>query len=168
MRNPKSLLISPALIFPQNNFSRFSLQNWCHLGQKSHLPRKVSNLQFFNTYDLSRNIQIHLFNSRDANGIQNTNLNFLSKFLKLHNLKSQFRKLLRPQAPPFQKIEWNPLNLVTFRQCHLAFIKIEARLTTCKEFTVKKIYSMRKPFFSPIMYPLSYFIMHKSSTLFNV
>ena len=36
------------------------------------------------------------------------NLNFLSKFLKLHNLESQFSVLLRrPQAPPVQKIEWN-------------------------------------------------------------
>jgi hypothetical protein len=33
------------------------------------------------------------------------NLNFLPKFLKLHNLKSQFCELLRPQALPFQKIE---------------------------------------------------------------
>ena len=44
------------------------------------------------------------------------NLNLLSRFLKCHNLESQFCELLRPQAPPFQKIERNPLNLVTFRQ----------------------------------------------------
>jgi hypothetical protein len=28
----------------------------------------------------------------------------LSKLSKLHNLESQFFELLRPQAPPFQKI----------------------------------------------------------------
>jgi hypothetical protein len=44
------------------------------------------------------------------------NLNLLYKILKRRNLESQFCELLRPQAPPFQKIERNPLNLVTFRQ----------------------------------------------------
>ena len=38
-------------------------------------------------------------------------LNLLSRFLKRHNLESQFCELLRPQAPPFQKIERNPLKL---------------------------------------------------------
>ena len=37
------------------------------------------------------------------------NLNFLSKFSKLHNLESQFFELLRPQAPPIQKIEYEVL-----------------------------------------------------------
>ena len=32
------------------------------------------------------------------------NLNFVSKLLKLRNPESQFCELLRPQAPPFQKV----------------------------------------------------------------
>ena len=40
----------------------------------------------------------------------------LSKSSKLHNLESQFSELLRPQAPPFQKIKRNPLNQITFMQ----------------------------------------------------
>ena len=44
------------------------------------------------------------------------NYYLLTKFSKLHNLESQFFELLRPRAPPFQKIERNLLNLVTFRQ----------------------------------------------------
>jgi hypothetical protein len=40
----------------------------------------------------------------------------LSKLSKLHNLESQFSELLRPRAPPFQKIKRNPLNQITFRQ----------------------------------------------------
>ena len=40
----------------------------------------------------------------------------LSKFSKLHNLESHFCELLRPRAPPFQKIKRNPLNLVIFMQ----------------------------------------------------
>ena len=59
------------------------------------------------------------------------NLNLLSKFLKCHNLESQFCELLRPQTHPFQKIERNPLNLVTFRQ---AFLKID--LLKCLKITV--------------------------------
>jgi len=41
---------------------------------------------------------------------------FLSKFSKIYNLESQFCELLRPWAPPFQKIKRSPLNQVTFRQ----------------------------------------------------
>jgi hypothetical protein len=44
------------------------------------------------------------------------NLNLLAKLLKHQNLESQFCELLRPQPPSFQKIERNPLNLVTFWQ----------------------------------------------------
>ena len=40
----------------------------------------------------------------------------LSKLSKLHNLESQFSELLRPRAPPFQKIKRNPLNQITFMQ----------------------------------------------------
>ena len=40
----------------------------------------------------------------------------LSKFSKLHNLETHFCKLLRPRAPPFQKIKWNSWNLVTTLQ----------------------------------------------------
>ena len=40
----------------------------------------------------------------------------LSKFSKLHNLETHFCELLRPRAPPFQKIKRNPLNQVTFMQ----------------------------------------------------
>ena len=40
----------------------------------------------------------------------------LSKFSKLHNLETHFCELLRPRAPPFQKIKWNPWNLVTTLQ----------------------------------------------------
>ena len=36
----------------------------------------------------------------------------VSKFSKLHN----FCELLRPRAPPFQKIKRNPLNQITFMQ----------------------------------------------------
>ena len=32
----------------------------------------------------------------------------LSKFSKLHNLETHFCELLRPRAPPFQKIKQNP------------------------------------------------------------
>ena len=39
-----------------------------------------------------------------------------SKFSKLHNLEAHFCELLRPRAPPFQKIKWNPWNLVTTLQ----------------------------------------------------
>ena len=40
----------------------------------------------------------------------------LSKFSKLNNLESHFCELLRPRAPPFQKIKWNPWSLVTTLQ----------------------------------------------------
>ena len=40
----------------------------------------------------------------------------LSKFSIFHNLETHFCELLRPRAPPFQKIEWNPWNLVTTLQ----------------------------------------------------
>ena len=40
----------------------------------------------------------------------------LSKLSKRRNLEPHFFKLLRPRAPPFQKIKRNPLNQVTFRQ----------------------------------------------------
>ena len=33
------------------------------------------------------------------------NLNLDAKFLKCHNLESQFGELLRPQAPLFQKVK---------------------------------------------------------------
>ena len=39
-----------------------------------------------------------------------------SKFSKLHNSETHFCELLRPRAPPFQKIKWNPWNLVTTLQ----------------------------------------------------
>ena len=40
----------------------------------------------------------------------------LSKFSKLHNLETRFCELLKPRAPPFQKIRRNPLNQVTLMQ----------------------------------------------------
>ena len=58
-------------------------------------------------------------------------MNFFSKFLKLHNLESQFCELLRPQAPPVQKIEWNPLNLVTFK----TKLIIQIEVLKCLEIT---------------------------------
>jgi hypothetical protein len=35
---------------------------------------------------------------------------YISKFSEPHNLESQFCELLRPRAPPIQKIKRNPLN----------------------------------------------------------
>ena len=51
----------------------------------------------------------------------------LSKCSKLHNLETHFCELLRPRAPPFQKIKRNPLNQVTFMQksCFLGPIIFE-------------------------------------------
>ena len=47
----------------------------------------------------------------------NLSLNVLGKQKsKLHNLETHFCELLRPHAPPFQKIKRNPLNQVTFMQ----------------------------------------------------
>ena len=35
---------------------------------------------------------------------------------KFHKLETHFCELLRPRAPPFQKMKWNPWNLVTTLQ----------------------------------------------------
>ena len=43
-----------------------------HVSHHKLNRESISNQQFFNTYDLSRKIQIHLFNSRDPNCMQNT------------------------------------------------------------------------------------------------
>ena len=56
----------------------------------------------------------------------------LSKLSKFHNLESQFSELLRPQAPPFEKIKRSPLNQVTFRQK----ISIKIDIPKCLEITV--------------------------------
>ena len=40
----------------------------------------------------------------------------ISKFSKLHNSETHFCELQRPHAPPFQKVKWNPWNLVTTLQ----------------------------------------------------
>ena len=73
-------------------------------------------IYFVSCIFISQKFQVLLILWYKSSHIFARNLNFLSKFLKLHNLESQFCELLRPQAPPVQKIEWNPLNLVTFKQ----------------------------------------------------
>ena len=65
---------------------------------------------------ISQKFQVFTILWYQSTRIYARNLNLLSKFLKRHNIESQFCELLRPQAPPYQKIKRNPLKLVTFRQ----------------------------------------------------
>ena len=65
---------------------------------------------------ISQKFQVFTILWYQSTHIYARNLNLLAKFLKRLNLESQFFELLRPRAPPFQKIERNLLNLVTFRQ----------------------------------------------------
>ena len=73
-------------------------------------------MNFLSCIFLSQKFQVLMIIWYQSSHIFANNLNFFSKFLTLHNLESQFCELLRPQAPPFQKVECNPLNLVTFKQ----------------------------------------------------
>ena len=62
-------------------------------------------MNFLSCIFISQKFQVLIILLYQSSHILVRNLNFLSKFLKLHNLESQFCELLRPQAPPVQKTE---------------------------------------------------------------
>ena len=76
------------------------------------LPLKVV-VNFRNCVYISWKIQILTILRHKITQIFTKKYYLLSKFSKLHNLETHFCELLRPRAPPFQKIKWNPWNLVT-------------------------------------------------------
>ena len=73
-------------------------------------------MNFKNCVYISSKIQILTILRHKITQIFTKNYYLLSKFSKLHNLETHFCELLRPRAPPFQKIKRNPLNQVTFMQ----------------------------------------------------
>ena len=73
-------------------------------------------MNFKNCVYISWKIQILTILHCKITQIFTKNYYLLSKFSKFHNLESHFFELLTSRAPPFQKINRNPLNQVTFRQ----------------------------------------------------
>ena len=73
-------------------------------------------MNFKNCVYISWKIQILTILRHKITQIFTKKYYLLSKFSKLHNLETHFCELLRPRAPPFQKIKWNPWNLVTTLQ----------------------------------------------------
>ena len=73
-------------------------------------------MNFKNCVYISWKIQILTILRHKITQIFTKKYYLLSKFSKLHNLETHFCELLRPRAPPFQKIKRNPLNQVTFMQ----------------------------------------------------
>ena len=73
-------------------------------------------MNFKNCVYISWKIQILTILRHKITQIFTKKYYLLSKFSKLHNLETHFGELLRPRAPPFQKIKWNPWNLVTTLQ----------------------------------------------------
>ena len=73
-------------------------------------------MNFKNCIHISCKIQILTILRHKITQIFTKNYYLLSKFSKLHNFETHFCKLLRPHAPPFQKIKWNPWNLFTTLQ----------------------------------------------------
>ena len=84
--------------------------------------KKFQKFQFFgvmnfkNCVYISWKIQILTILRHKITQIFTKKYYLLSKFSKLHNLETHFCELLWPRAPPFQKIKWNPWNLVTILQ----------------------------------------------------
>ena len=62
--------------------------------------RLYTTMGFLILYFISQNFQVLIISWYQSSHIFARHLNFLSKFLKLHNIESQFCELLRPQAPP--------------------------------------------------------------------
>ena len=62
-------------------------------------------MNFLSCISISQKFQVFTILWYQSSLIIARNLIFLSKFLKFHNLESQFCEFLRPQAPPVQKIE---------------------------------------------------------------
>ena len=73
-------------------------------------------MNFKNCVYISWKIQILTILRHKITQIFTKKYYLLSKSSKIHNLETYFCELLRPRAPPFQKIKWNPWNLVTTLQ----------------------------------------------------
>ena len=73
-------------------------------------------MNFKNYVYISWKIQILTILRHKVTQIFTKKIFLLSKFSKLHNLETHFCEFLRLLAPPFQKIKWNPWNLVTTLQ----------------------------------------------------
>ena len=73
-------------------------------------------MNFNNCVYSNREIQILAILQYKITQIFTNKYYLLSKLSKLNNLESQISGLLRPRAPPFQKINRNPVNQITFMQ----------------------------------------------------
>ena len=73
-------------------------------------------MNFKNCVYISWKIQILTILRHKITQIFTKKYYLLTKFSKLNTLETHFCELLRPHATPFQKIKWNPWNLVTTLQ----------------------------------------------------